>query len=156
MAAHGDLLGAEDLPDRLRPPGARLDRGVVGDHHDLAPLHHTDAGDHADARRLAVVAVVGDQQADFQKERVGIEETGQPLAGRQLSVGVLALDLLRAAALTQRVLERLQLLRQAAHPRLLRRAHVSSDRFSANQLRMYSTASLVGVPGPNRRPTPIV
>ena len=40
-----DLLRAQVLLDRHRVVGAALDRGVVGDDHALAPVHHADAGD---------------------------------------------------------------------------------------------------------------
>ncbi len=60
-AAHGDLLGPEHLLDGLGPPGARLDRGVVRHHHDLAALSPANAGHDTHARRLAFVAIVSDE-----------------------------------------------------------------------------------------------
>src|SRR5205823_6838380 len=97
--AHRDLLGPEHLGDGLGPPAAGLHRGVVGDHHDLAALHLAHAGDHAGARRLAVVAVVRDQESDFEPGGLRVAELLDALARGELALLVLALDALGPAAL---------------------------------------------------------
>ena len=67
--AHGDLLRAQDLGDRLRPPRAGLHGGVVGHDHRRPAFDAAQPGDHARRGRLPVVAVVGDQQADLEEAR---------------------------------------------------------------------------------------
>ena len=67
--AHRDFLRAQNLGDGLRPPRAGFHRGVVGDDDGGPAFDARQAGDDAGGGSLAVVAVVGDQQADFQKDR---------------------------------------------------------------------------------------
>ena len=81
-AAHRDLLRAQHLLDRLRPPRSGLDGRVVRDDDDLAAADAADAGDDAGGRRLAVVFVVGDEEADLEKARVGIAQTRRCARGR--------------------------------------------------------------------------
>ena len=71
--AHGDFLRAQNLGDGLRPPRAGLHGGVVGHDHGGPALDRAESGDHAGGGRLALVAVVGDQQADLEKARAGVE-----------------------------------------------------------------------------------
>ena len=141
--AHRDFLRAEDLPDRLGPPGSGLHRGVVGDDDDLAPLDHADAGDDAGARRLAVVLVVGDQQAELEAGRAGVEQPRDALARRELSLLVHLGDARRAAALPQARGELRVLLAELPEAAVLgwrRRGHgraLHGSRCSAAQALMY-------------------
>ena len=82
------------------------------------PSIRPDAGDHARGGRLAVVTVVGDQQADFEKQRARVEQRGDALARRHLAGAVLLLDARRAAAFAQALLQRVKLFDQVAHVRL--------------------------------------
>src|SRR2546422_9707557 len=66
--AHRDLLSAQHLLDRLRPPGAGLHGGVVCHHHHRPTGDAPHPGDHAGARRLPLVLVGRDEQADFEPE----------------------------------------------------------------------------------------
>jgi hypothetical protein len=50
---------------------------------------------------LPVIPIVGDEQTDLLKSCIRIEQPRDALACRQLSLRVLALDLIRAAALSQ-------------------------------------------------------
>jgi nicotinamide-nucleotide amidase len=68
----GDLLGTEDLPDRLWPPGARLYGCVVRNDDDLAAVDHADAGDDTRGWRFAVVLVPGHEQSNLEESRAGI------------------------------------------------------------------------------------
>ncbi len=91
---------------------------IVSGHHDPAltvasfattttwrPQTLRDSGDDTGGRRLALVFVVGDEETDLEKARVGIAQTLDALAGGELSLRVLAGDLLRAAALSEPCLE---------------------------------------------------
>ena len=113
--AHRDLLNAEDLGDRLRPPRPRLHRGIVGHDHRRPALNLRQSGYHARARRLTIVLVVGDEQADLEEHRAGVDQPRDALASGKLSVAVLLLDLLRTAAGTQLFFERVQLVDELAH-----------------------------------------
>ncbi len=64
-----DLLRAQVLLHGEGEVGAALHRRVVGDHHDVAPVHETDAGDDPRGRSAAVVEPVGGERGD-------LEETG--------------------------------------------------------------------------------
>jgi hypothetical protein len=98
-APHGDLLSAEHLLDRLRPPRPGFDSGVIRHNHDLATGDQAEAGDDAGGRRLAVVFVICDEQADLLKPRARIEQARYAFARRQFALTVLAFDLVRAPAL---------------------------------------------------------
>ena len=65
----GDLLGAEDLLDRHREAGARLDRGVVGDDHHATAVDRADRRDDPARRRPAplLVHLVGGPQAQLER-----------------------------------------------------------------------------------------
>ena len=124
--AHGDFLRAQNLGDGFRPPGAGLHGGVVGHDDGGAALDAGQSGDDAGGGRLAVVAVVGDQQADLEEARAGIDERGDALARGHLAGLMLALDARLAAALAEARFERLNLFDQVAHVRLCRDLHVIS------------------------------
>ena len=83
-----------------------------------------DAGDDARGGRLAVVPVVGDQQADFEEEGAGVEQGRDALARGHLAGAVLPLDARRPAAFAQAGFEFLQLFDEEAHVRLARDVHV--------------------------------
>src|SRR5215207_4807147 len=66
---------------------------------------HPDPGHHACAGCLAVVTVICDEQSELDEASAIVAESSDPLARRELSLLVLALDLVRPAALAQPVLE---------------------------------------------------
>ncbi len=86
-----DLLGPQVLLHRDRVVGAALDRRVVGDDHDLAPLHAADAGDDARRRGLVAVEPVGGELREFEEGRAGIEERAHPLARQELAARLVLL-----------------------------------------------------------------
>ncbi len=120
---HGDFLRAENLGDRLGPPGAGLHGGIIGHDDRGAVFDLPQAGDDARGRRLAVVAVVGDQQANLEEKRPGIHEAGDALPGRHLAGPVLPLDARGPAAFAQTRLQFLKLPDEEAHVRLARDIH---------------------------------
>ena len=61
--------------------------------------------------------VVGDQQADFEEARAGIEQSRDALARGEFAGAMLLLDALRAAAFAQTGLQGVQLLDEMAHVR---------------------------------------
>lgn len=63
---------------------AALDRRVVADHHDVPPVHETDTGDHARARRLSPVQAVSREGRDLEERAALIEHTGDAIAREQL------------------------------------------------------------------------
>ena len=97
-----DLLRADVLLDRQRIVGAALDRGVVGDDQHLASGDAADAGDDAGGRRLVVVQVPGGERRQLEERRARVEQLVDPLAHRQLALGAMPLEVLRAAALARR------------------------------------------------------
>ena len=113
--AHGDFLRAQNLGDGFGPPGAGFHRGVVGDDDGGAAFDFADAGDDAGGGGLAVVLVVGDEQADFEEARAGIEQVGDAFARRQFAGFVLLLDFRWAAALAESFFELVELLDEMAH-----------------------------------------
>ncbi len=115
--AHRDFLRAQNLPDRLGPPRAGLHGGVVRHDHDFATLDHTDAGDDAGRRGLAVVLVVRDQQTELEPRRAGIEQTLHPFSGRELPLLVHLGDARGAAAFLELGGEPPVLLGQGPKPR---------------------------------------
>src|SRR3712207_7410657 len=62
---------------------AGLHGRVVRDHDDLAPGHEADARDHARRGRLAVVLVVGDQQAHLEESAPLVAQPRDALADRK-------------------------------------------------------------------------
>ena len=107
------------------------------------------------AGRLAIVVIVGDEQADLEEVRVGVAELGDALAGGELSLLVLAARSCRARR------PRGAGLRARATSALSSRSRVVTlparvALRSANQSLMYCTRSAVDVPGPNSLPTPCV
>ena len=116
--AHGDLLRAQNLRDGLRPPGAGLHGGVVGHNHGRPAFDPAEARDDAGGGSLPVIAVVGDEQADFQEGGTRIEQTLDALARGHLAGAVLAVDARRSATLAEAGFQVVQLLDQEAHVRL--------------------------------------
>ncbi len=90
--AHGDFLRAQNFGDGLGPPRAGFHRGVVGDDDGGPSFDFSRAGDYARGGRLAVVLVVGDQQADFEEHGAGIEEFRDALARGEFAVAMLLFD----------------------------------------------------------------
>ena len=83
-AAHRDLLGAENFLDRLGPPGASLDGGVVGDDDGLAPVDAITTASHdARGRSLAVVLIVCDEQPDLEHARLQDREAARRARARK-------------------------------------------------------------------------
>jgi hypothetical protein len=102
-APHRDLLRPQLLGDRLGPPAPGLHRRVVR-HDDHGPATHlADTRHDAYSGGLSVVLVVRDQEADLEEAAAGVDQQIDPLTGRELALGVLALDARLAAALAQSV-----------------------------------------------------
>src|ERR1039458_5902180 len=96
--AHGDFLRTQALGDGFRPPGASLHRGIARDDDRVAAFDLADAGDRAEARRLTIVLIVGQQQPDFEEGRARVEQRRNALARGHFARAMLALDLGRSAA----------------------------------------------------------
>ncbi len=92
-----------------------------------AAFDFADAGDDACARRLAIILIVGDQQADFEERRARIEQLRDPLARRHLAGAVLFFDSLGAAAQAQFVFKRLQIFNKLTHLRRTGGGHHSQN-----------------------------
>ncbi len=85
-----DLLGAEVLLDGDRVVGTALHGGVVGDDHRRPAVDRADPGEHAGARRAALVHAVGRERRQLEERRAGIEEPVDALTGGELAaLGVL-------------------------------------------------------------------
>jgi hypothetical protein len=132
VTAHRDLLGAQHLLDRFRPPRAGFHRRIVRDDDHAAAFDGRNARDDAGGGCLTVVLVIGDEQSDLEKARAGITEQRDALARRQLSLFVLPRNLVAAAALLQLCLELSDFVAQLAKPA----AHASCRSRSANQSRI--------------------
>src|SRR5258705_4832355 len=145
--AHCGLLRAQDLLDRLGPPGARLHRGVICDDDDGATTDAAQPGDDARRRRLAVVLVPGDQQSDLDPGAVLVEQRRHALARGQLPLIVLTLDALGAAPLLEAGRAGLVLFAEC-----LEATHAATC--SAAHSWMHLIRSAVGVPGPKSLPVP--
>src|SRR5262249_8374313 len=65
----------------------------------------TEAGDDSGGGSLAVVFVASDEQADLLKSGVRIEQARDTFTRGQLTLAVLAFDLVHAAALSQAILQ---------------------------------------------------
>src|SRR5207302_2926579 len=115
--AHGDFLRAQNLGDGLGPPGAGLNGGVVGDDDGGAALDFSEAGDDTGGGSLPVVAVVGDEESDFEEVRVRIDERGDAFAGGEFAGLVLAFDTRGSAAVPKAGLKLLKLIDEEAHVR---------------------------------------
>ena len=118
---HRHFLRAEDLLDRLRPPGTGFDRRVIRDDHDLASGYLGDAGHDPGPGGLPVVLVVGDEESQLEPGRVRITQALDPLPRRQLSLVVLLLDAIGATPELQGGRERavdVRELAEAARPLL--------------------------------------
>ena len=83
LQAQRPFLDAEDLLDRLRPPGAGLDRGVVGHQGDAAAVDRGQAGDDAVGPEALLVPV---GQGGLLDEGAGVDQPLDPLAHRQLAL----------------------------------------------------------------------
>ncbi len=115
--ADGDFLGPQNFGYGFGPPGTGFDGGVVGDDDGGAAFDLADAGDYARGGRMAFVLVVGDEQADFEEARAGIEQFRDTLARRQFTGFMLFGDFRRAATRAQAVFELVELFDQKAHMR---------------------------------------
>jgi hypothetical protein len=113
--AHRDLLRAQDLGDRLRPPRARFDGRVVGYHHGGAPGNAADHRHDTGRRCLAIVAVVRDEQADLERWAAIVEQPGDAFPRGQFAALMLAVDAGAAASGAQTILEGPYLLDKVAH-----------------------------------------
>ena len=85
MALGGNFLGPEMLPDGDRVIGSTLDRGVIADHHHLAPVDTPHPGNQPAARNIGIVETQPGQRADFQEWRGRIKEGLHPLSGQKLA-----------------------------------------------------------------------
>src|SRR5687767_6301849 len=100
-AAHRDLLRAQNLLDGFRPPRSRLDRRVVGDDYDFAPVNADHGGDDSRRRGLSVVLVVGNQHSHLEHARFRVAQKLNPLASGKLPLLMQLFELLRSARLAQ-------------------------------------------------------
>ena len=82
--AHRDLLRAQDLGNRLRPPRSRLHGWIVGNHDAQPAVHRADPRDHARRRRLALVLVVRDQHPDLEEARAAVAQSFDSLPRGEL------------------------------------------------------------------------
>jgi hypothetical protein len=112
---HRDFLRAQDLRNRLRPPGAGLNCGIVGYHHGGAIFDFAKAGDHSGRWGLAVILIVGNEQSDFEEHGARVEQLGDTLVSRKLSVAMLLLDFLRSSATPEAFLEVVEILHELFH-----------------------------------------
>ena len=80
--AHRDFLGADDLADGFRPPGAGLHGRIVRDHDDFASLDYAEPGDDSGGGRLTIVLVVGDEESDLEPRASRIQQLFDSLARR--------------------------------------------------------------------------
>ncbi len=83
LQAQRPFLDAEDLLDRLRPPGAGLDRRVVGHQGDAAAIDRGETGDDAVGPEPLYVPV-GERRLLGEGARV--DQARDPLAHRQLAL----------------------------------------------------------------------
>src|SRR5207237_1156488 len=81
-----DLLRSKVLLDGDRKVRAPLHRRVVGNDQTLALLHAADAGDDARRRRFALIHFVGGEWRQLEKWSVRIEQGGDALADRHLTL----------------------------------------------------------------------
>src|SRR5262249_46325263 len=105
-ASHRDLLHPKDLAHGFGPPRARLHRSVVCDDHRFSSGDAADPGNYSRCRRLSVVKVVGDQQADLLKVRILIEQKLNSFARGEFVLSVLASDTLRPTAQPETIFKR--------------------------------------------------
>src|SRR2546425_3994521 len=145
--AHGDLLRAQDLPDRLRPPRPRFDGRVIRNDHHGASTDTAQPGHDAGRRRLAVVLIPRHEQPDLDPRAVFVEQRRDAFARGQLPLIVLAFDALRAASLFEAGAELLIFLAER-----LEATHAATC--SAAHSWIYLMRSDVGVPGPKSLPVP--
>ena len=86
--------------------GTRLDGGVVGDDHEVAPTDLGHARDHAGRRSAAPLGVhpVGRIDSQLQEGGIGIDEVSDPLPSSQASLGMLPACCLGSSPLADPVL----------------------------------------------------
>ncbi len=75
-----------------------------------APFDAANPGDYSGSGRLSIVLVVSQQEPDFEEHRFDIEQGGDPLPRRQLTVPMLFVDLRRTASRPESLLQFVQLL----------------------------------------------
>ena len=111
-----DLLRAEMFLHRDRKVRAALHRRVIADDEALALMHASDAGDDARGGRFVVIHAVRGKWGQLEKRRIRIEQRGDALAHRHLSLFTMSCDVLLAPTLPHVLDAPLQLLNQALHP----------------------------------------
>src|SRR6202043_2814698 len=75
-----------------------LHGGVIGDDHRGTVFNLADPRDYARRRRLAIVPVIRDQQADFEEMAARIEQTRDAFTGRYFPCSVLLVNALLSAS----------------------------------------------------------
>src|SRR5690606_21963124 len=83
----------------------RFHGGIVGHDHAAAAGYHAHAGDHTTGRtptRLGILPETG-PDAEFLERSMGVDELGDPFAGRFFAFGVFRFDAVRAATLPDRI-----------------------------------------------------
>ena len=105
--------GAQELADRRRARRPAADRRVVGDDQALRVRHLGQRHDHAAAHRVA--GVQAGERAQLEHRRAGVHQRLEALAHHHLAAGPVALDVLRAAAGEDLVVQRAHLVDQRAH-----------------------------------------
>ena len=104
LEALSPLLDADDLGHRLLPPGAGLDRVVIGHDADGAPPDTTHAGHHTVGGGVGFL--IAREEEVFLELGPGIEEELEPVAYEELALlgqlgAVLGVALLDAGALSE-------------------------------------------------------
>jgi len=92
-----------------------LSRGRVGDEDGGAAFDFADAGDDAGGGGLAVILIVGDEQADFEEADAGVEEFRDVLARGEHAGLMLACDFGGATTGAEAFFEFVELLDRVAH-----------------------------------------
>src|SRR5438105_4773376 len=111
-----DILRAQMLFHRDREIGTSLYRRIVGDDHHLASRDPADAGQEARRRRLVVVQAERRERRELEKRRPSIEEPGDAIAHRQLTLFAVTIEVLGAAALARAAQTLAELGNELLHP----------------------------------------
>ena len=114
-AAHRYFLGSEHLRNRLRPPAARLDGGVIRHDHHGPSAHLADPGHDPHPGSVSVVLVIREEKTDLQEPAARVDQPIDALTRRELALRVLALDALRTAPFAETVLEGSDLFHEVPH-----------------------------------------